>query len=375
MDCKEEKSKTPLPIHRHLPEPIVEEILSRLSVKPLLRFKSVCKSWCSRISSRGFIKTHLEISSKDKSLSRHRLVAAFREGTTFRECSLQSLFSVEEQTRYFPLQNPVNDFQRLIIVGSCNGLICLLVDGSQFLFWNPSTRESKKLPDYEEQGFVSKYGFGFDESSGDYKVYATFGGHDYYKGIGKVYSLKNNSWGRSWLFDDFSTYDYATDKLVDGKLVGGRLHWSRDGGLNSRWNILYLDFNKESLGFVDQPNSVSVEVGFHLTIGVFEGCLCMLCDYPRNRVDVWIWKDYGVEDSWTKWITIPYGCIPWHQPHLSIPLWVSQDGDVLFTDNRSLVIYHQSHHWFSHPWIVRFKNFLGVHIYAESLVSPHLVDV
>ncbi|XP_048493339.1 uncharacterized protein LOC104902527 [Beta vulgaris subsp. vulgaris] len=44
----------------HLPENLIIEILSWLSVKDLLQYKSVCKSWYAIISSPNFISEHLK---------------------------------------------------------------------------------------------------------------------------------------------------------------------------------------------------------------------------------------------------------------------------------------------------------------------------
>ena len=48
---------------KDLPEEVMLEILLRLPVKSLLRFKSVCKHWLSLISDPNFAKLHFERSS------------------------------------------------------------------------------------------------------------------------------------------------------------------------------------------------------------------------------------------------------------------------------------------------------------------------
>ncbi|KAI8561469.1 hypothetical protein RHMOL_Rhmol04G0342200 [Rhododendron molle] len=47
-----------------LPHEVVYDILSRLPVKPLCRFKSVSKSWLALITDPHFIKSHLHQSMK-----------------------------------------------------------------------------------------------------------------------------------------------------------------------------------------------------------------------------------------------------------------------------------------------------------------------
>lgn len=37
-----------------------------------------------------------------------------------------------------------------------------------------------------------------------------------------------------------------------------------------------------------------------MTVGVLEGCLCLLAKVDKVGVEVWVMQDYGVRESWTK---------------------------------------------------------------------------
>jgi len=45
---------------RELSVELVTEVLVRLPVKSLVRFRCVCKAWCSRITSPDFASLHLD---------------------------------------------------------------------------------------------------------------------------------------------------------------------------------------------------------------------------------------------------------------------------------------------------------------------------
>ncbi|XP_057797322.1 uncharacterized protein LOC131013276 [Salvia miltiorrhiza] len=120
---------------------ITEEILSRLPVKSLLRFRCVSTSWRSLIDSKRFIKTHLQNSARNPSLAHHKVLLhnksiSKKVPTLMRRPVLDS-----SEDEALELEFPI-DFN--CIVGCCNGLVCL-VGYKQFVLWNPSTGISKKL--------------------------------------------------------------------------------------------------------------------------------------------------------------------------------------------------------------------------------------
>nr|GEV56572.1 small nuclear RNA activating complex (SNAPc), subunit SNAP43 protein [Tanacetum cinerariifolium] len=78
-----------------------------------------------------------------------------------------------------------NDLLQLL--GSCNGLLCIVTDWITPFLYNPSTRIYKMLP---HSGFVVgvRFTFGFDESNDVYKVVGIYGSK------AKMYSLKLGRW-------------------------------------------------------------------------------------------------------------------------------------------------------------------------------------
>ncbi|KAL7116607.1 hypothetical protein ACP275_03G014900 [Erythranthe tilingii] len=363
----------------HLPKEIMEEILCRLPVKPLSRFKCVSPSWRSLISSKQFIKTHLQRSKKIESFADQRIILACKG--KLKACSLSSLLT-ESVTRvdsfdFFPM-NSSND---IVIVGSCNGLICVLVDKCRFFLLNPSTRESKELPDFftgamfpKNLGSISAYGFGFDESSGDYKICAVcysmlvFGLNVTFPRTVRVYSLKADSWGVSSLF-------YKLDICLHGeaKFMSGKFHWISDFLTDPKWEVVCFDLKSETFETVKQPSCME---GYKRPrLGVLEGCLCVFSNYsPTDTIDISIWNEYGVEDSWAKYVTIPYQSVT----NYVAPLFVLPTGEVLFTCGSEFFIYNKRDNCVRQQHTVDFDRDRDrdheAEVYIESLVSLVLED-
>ncbi|XP_060211960.1 F-box/kelch-repeat protein At3g23880-like [Lycium barbarum] len=149
-------------MHYLQPE-LILEILLRLPVKSLLKFRLM-------------LKFHLpKYNLKDRSLS--SLVYD------------ESVDTEEAFDLYYPMKN--QDKIIWVVVGSFNGLVCLSDGAKDVFLWNPSIREYKKLPDFgndisDDDRFV--YGFGYDEIHDDYKVL----GCSRLIGV-KIYSLKDDS--------------------------------------------------------------------------------------------------------------------------------------------------------------------------------------
>ncbi|KAL8031850.1 hypothetical protein ABFX02_13G055400 [Erythranthe guttata] len=365
-------------IQRHLPEDIVTEILSRLPVQSLLRFKSVCKPWRFLISSKHFIKTHLQISDKNETFTHHRFILTSLSFSkcpgNLRVCSLRSLLT-EPATRSSPLDFfPASGSTNLRIVGSCNGLTCVLIDSYRFFLLNPTTREYRQLPDFErpnEFGFMTGLGFGFVESSGDYKVNAVFRRVLFpsTSDVARVYSLKADSWrGNNVPFKD----GWNCCRL--GKFVSGKLHWRsyKSEHLESEWEIVCLDLESERFGTLEKlPRCF--EGYFCPILLVVKGCLCALFGYPKAiRFDIWIWSEYGVEDSWANFFTIPNPChalthsIPW-RGYLTPP-FVLSNGEVLYSCGSGFFIYNPKDDRLSQCHTIDDDRYDAI-VYTESLVS------
>jgi len=217
-----------------LPEDVLMDIYSRLPIKTILQFKSVCKSWYDIIKDPIFITKHVNLSNH----SNNGYLAVTRRVGTFGGKCLISLFSYETFREVFNITIPFKKEHGRVpfrIVGSCNGILCLNISkigDTNFLF-NPVTSEFKEppKPDYpvhklSEIEILLHIGLGFDydQETNDYKLvrvsYSKKMKESFYSGV-NVYSLRTNYWRRK-------------DTLVHGSIVensfsngdlNGALHW------------------------------------------------------------------------------------------------------------------------------------------------------
>jgi len=73
----------------YLPDELITQILLRLPVKSLIRFKSVSKSWCSLISNPSFAKSQFQITAATHT----RRILFITKTSELRSIALDSLFT------------------------------------------------------------------------------------------------------------------------------------------------------------------------------------------------------------------------------------------------------------------------------------------
>ncbi|CAK8531014.1 unnamed protein product [Lathyrus sativus] len=349
---------TPLP---SLPFEIIVEILTRVPVKFLMQFQSVCKSWKSLISDPNFAKQHLRVST-----TRHHLLLTFgcpsRE-FVFTACPLSSVFTEVTATATqieYPLNNR-NSFDQ--IIDSCHGILCFALNQRFVLLWNPSIRKFTKLPSLDNpdrERSYTVYGFGYTHLSDSYKVVAVSRFCESETQV-KVLTLGTNAWRRILDFPLGVTF-YGS-----GKFVSGTVNWLASINSYSSWVIVSLDLEKESYQELLLPDYGGVTV-VTLSLGVLQDCLCILSNSDTFS-DVWLMTEYGNNYSWTKLFRIPYmggvGFCPYNKT-----LYVSEDDKVLLKYQSSLVVYNARDGTLKTPEIKNINGWVVPEIYQESLISP-----
>ncbi|XP_058202753.1 F-box/kelch-repeat protein At3g06240-like [Rhododendron vialii] len=279
-----------------LPQEILTDVLSRLPVKLLCRFKCVSPSWKTLISSPYFAKTHL---NRTKTLKNPKNP---NKKILLMADDLYSVDLAHTNPTATKLSIPPAE-QRLQhqvrVVNSCDGLVLLSIRcGSELILLNPSTRECKKLPAFtcvvDSANYIDSnlYGVGYDSSTDDYKVVIVS------RQIVAVYSLRTDSWRR--IQDaDFSLKACSGRVFVNGCLHG--ICW-RDG-CNG---IVAFDLSDEVVREVPQPAwycGFGSEIASYW-VAVLGGCLCLV---DNRAPEFWKMKEYGVRESWTEFKKIRSG--------------------------------------------------------------------
>ncbi|XP_041991391.1 uncharacterized protein LOC121742343 [Salvia splendens] len=367
---------------RTLPLEIITEVLLRLPVNSLGRFKAVSKEWYSLISSSYFVMAHLKFSPKNNIYIHDKLVFGSKNfDMDLYTCSMYSMVkdSVLADPIY-PVTHENSPFDRvwcddlyegdsIWFVGSCNGLVCVSVSANTIILWNPTIRKSAVIPDsgtdLDFDNFSITYAFGYDEIHNDYKVVEFFGAMRntgvYETGV-KVYSMRTNSWKVLSNWPGRDTFGGP------GKFLNGAIHWSVcDFDRAADWVIVSHDLATDTFTEIPLPtfhdNDVRVEVH------VLRGCLAVHCEH-NILMDVWVMKEYGNRESWTKVVSIPFFLD--FRDHLFIrpcPLFFSEDGKILIDYGSTIRVYDPSNELFHH-----FSTTFEVEAitYIESLVSPDL---
>ncbi|XP_052295806.1 F-box protein At4g19940-like [Citrus sinensis] len=166
-------------------EDVTIENLTRLPVKSLIRFKCICKFWCTLINSPSFISRHLKNYNDENA----RLFVEYNtfgfEGQRFALFSDETLTDLSSYQVFKPQISKDHDDWAPFTCGPYKGLFCIYTPSCIDL-WNPATRELRPLPkcnieliDIFEIGIqevVWNVGIGFelDPVSNDYNMVFIF---------------------------------------------------------------------------------------------------------------------------------------------------------------------------------------------------------
>ncbi|XP_047339485.1 F-box protein CPR1-like [Impatiens glandulifera] len=262
-----------------LPDEILAQILSRLPVKTLLRFRCVSKSWCILIRSSHFVKLHLNRAVQTRINLRlflwtnnlyHADFDSLNEGVLQRvavdyipsKCPLMALIMKLRYADYVC---------GITFCGSCDGLLCV---------------------------FTCR--FGYDSTNDDYKVvrlvFPLIDAHfkRYITSYEvKVYSFKSNSWHRSE-----TSPDHPKLESIGDSIVCGAMHWISDVELNSerKSSIVAFDLGTEKYRIIPHPEYIGPHFG--LKLDNLGGCLSLSCHYESSFVDVFLLKEYGGKNEY-----------------------------------------------------------------------------
>lgn len=344
-----------MPIPSDFPEDCLHEVLSRLPPHSLMRFRSVSKSWCALIDSPEFIRLHLNRSTIDSIKSPQFVFLAypFLRNVQYNmqiRTQIWGMRTDENLDVYLRELAPPVLNSPAYVVGCCNGLICMRSRGTtEMALWNPWIRKSFVLPEItypncqEGRRIPSYCGFGYNDLSDEYKVVKFVLREvepnrrlciEVY-----VYGTKYNYWR------ELPNFPYAPLELFipgtgSGVLANWALHWRVLIGDDIF--IAAIDLRTEEYRFMPIPEALQSKLLAwpNTFFGVVGGCLCIIPPLSHMKIpssceiSVWLMRDYGVNDSWTKLNVIVPGYKTILLDFLLLPIELSEEDKTLLALQR-----------------------------------------
>ena len=412
-----ERSRSRSRSRSYVPQDLLEDILVRLPVKPIIRFKCLNKLCYTLFQNPTFIAKHHSFQSQNNP----NLVV---QGLGYQKFSqfftlLHLIHSDNDPGVSLDMHNVSLDirkyyftYRRLLeyICDCINGIFCIGNETNGFVLWNPAMREYKVVPKpphrrrrYPSEGNTTCV-FGYDHNSNDFKLvrienkktrteYNRIHLNEILHPIVHVYNLSTNSWRlihTATFFDrlitrlDFFVLDFFGD--FNEIYFNGVYHcfgiFKNKRGRHGRV-IVSFNMRDEMFRIIRMPylyikNSAKKKGG----LSVLRNCLALIIydmhsSLTEEIIDIWMMNEYGVGESWTKQFVIgPHSPVelPLNVPWLDCLLrlgrqhcWgkrIKNEGPILFYDfgtQKMKKLQFTNHHDLLHV--------LGAIVYVESLVS------
>nr|XP_023882205.1 F-box/kelch-repeat protein At3g06240-like [Quercus suber] len=299
----------------HLPHDVVLNILVRLLVKSVLRFRCVSKTWDSSITTPSFISTHLNLNLNNNNNNNsiaYLITPTIALGFPFIITIPSFIGSYDHAFNRISKYPIPSAFPRIHLASSCNGLVCLYpfarasINADSIYLWNPSIRKFKRLPAFLiTQSIYVSTGFAYQPETNDYKVVKISQMYSpeflCFELEAEVYTLSSNSWKKVGisLTNKVAIFHFGDQTA---KFVSGALHWL--GYVGARhYVILSFDVSNDKFEEIALPDGKLAFVTLdhlrfdHVNEGEYN-------DFMRSRTPhscfIWVMGEYGVHESWTK---------------------------------------------------------------------------
>ncbi|XP_062162169.1 F-box/kelch-repeat protein At3g06240-like [Alnus glutinosa] len=198
-----------------LPNEVIAEILSRLPVKSVIRFRCVSKTWCSLISSPHFIATHLSRALSNpqypSNLVFHHFDYPFKKDRSpairihllSLDAEVQKRSLVTQEFDVSDKKDPSNfmvsrcSYDCMEVIGSSNGLFCLTSGFDSYVLCNPCIQKAISIlhPNIGPRGFEPEtHGFGYCPRTDDYKVVRIVYVEGTTHSLVEIYTLRTGAW-------------------------------------------------------------------------------------------------------------------------------------------------------------------------------------
>ncbi|KAL1202632.1 putative F-box protein [Cardamine amara subsp. amara] len=305
-----------------LPSEVIEEnILERIPIEDVVRFKSICKEWYELFKEKRFILKHLN-------LSKERFIRIYHD-------KVEIFNPVTLDLSYLPVPSEL----RIDLTGSsfpiifmipCDGLLlCHVIEGMydcKIAIWNPVLSSRVKwIEPSRPYDSCDTFGFGYD-SYNNYKIlrFESFATSKEFE----IYDLKSKLWRAFPTAFDWSLF--VPYQMLSMK---GNMYWIAETISNSEFFIQSFDFSRET--FKPICSSFPVKIGVDTVVvlpdfgeinfvrnepdgvvvlsGFGEDRLSLLHQHPTREIKIEVWVTNKVTDalvSWTKYFNVTRPDLP-----------------------------------------------------------------
>ncbi|EOA32069.1 hypothetical protein CARUB_v10015315mg [Capsella rubella] len=270
---------------KFLPEDLAIEILARLSVKDIARFRCVSKTWRDLINHRGFAQRYRDISPV-------KFVSFYDEGFYMLDVEGKRRQVITNPHKLdFPMEQSMIDESACVL--HCDGNLCVTLKNHTLMVWNTSSKQFKIVPNpgiYRDSNIL---GFGYDPVHDDYKVVTFLDRLD--ASTAHVFEFRTGSWRASLRIPN-PDWHYRDRR---GTLLDQYLYWI---AYRSNTDRFILCFNLSTHEYQKIPFPVNNQGVACSWLGVTSRKLC-ITEYEtcRKEIGISVMEKTG---SWNKIISL-----------------------------------------------------------------------